>query len=389
MEPHLATLRELFGFPEEIDERPWSSAIVGPTELAGAVTTALARRFPGAAIVGGLQLPAGRADLAALTAEMLVGVALDASEPYEARPKSARGFEGFDLAVAIAAYPKDHHLTAKPPHVWCLRAYTGRDGAVEFSLERPAAPPQPATPASLLGLLRRDDLLRLGTRYGIEAGSLPAVRAGLAAGFTVERARSAVALALSAAPASRPPLYGSTVADALAHELQREHRPAAIVREFAYRGAIADVAVLAPDGLHLYEIKGETDGSARLRLQVPAYEAVAATCTLVTTCNHRSFRAKVPDRWGLIECARRAGTPRFVRLRAPAPNPHRHSAHVAHLLDATELRRLRRRLAPFGVSDDELARAALRALATRLVAAYRRGHRAHIALPCDLEAWPR
>ncbi len=380
-------LHELFAIPDGLDERPWANAMVDSATLRDAVAGAIAGVLPDAVVVAPLHLARGRVDVAVLTPEVTLGILLEPSDPFDAQPKSGIGADSFDLAVAIAAYPKDVFLEAKPRHVWGVRAYLGRAGDVEFTLERPATAAPEDTAARILRLLCNRDLARVAVALSASAQSPAELRAELAATLTPSQARALVARTLARESRQRRIVDGATVADALARSLAERYAPAAIVREFAYRGSIADVAVLAPDGLHLYEIKGETDCSTRLRLQVPAYQAVASTCTLVTTCNHRTFRAHVPDHWGLMEAARERGI-RFLSLREAAPNPHREAGHVAKLLDPPALRRLVRKLAKYEETDDAtIARAALHALALRLTFAYRMGSRGNLALASRLDAW--
>ena len=218
--------------------------------------------------------------------------------------------------------------------MWGLRAYTDFDGGVAFALARRAiAADAPAR-----------SLFANGTR-------------------------------------ARAALDGDGVAGALLAYLDARYDAIAIAREFPCGGSIADVAVITPGELHLFEIKGANDAAARLATQAPNYDRVATTCTLVTTCNHRSFRGRVPAHWGLIEAATVRGTTRFMQLRAARRNPNRDVASLVDLLELADLRRILRLLERLArgsrsvpqlrralveaVDEPELASLALRALARR------------------------
>ena len=269
---------------------------------------------------------------------MTLGILLDASEPFGASPRTGRGSEIFDYAVALAAYPKDHLLDEKPSHVWGLRAYTDFDGGVAFALARP----------------------------GAIAGDVPADARRVFANGT----------------RSRTPLDGEGITTALVAHLAARYDAIAIAREFPCGGSIADVAVITRGELHLFEIKGASDASARLTTQAPNYDRVATTSTLVTTCNHRSFRNRVPAHWGIVEAATVRGSTRFMQLRDAQVNAGRDVTSLVELLELDDLRRILRSVECLGrgnrsipqlrrtllqsVEEPELAPLALRALARRV-----------------------
>jgi hypothetical protein len=314
-----AILQTLFGLTPNGAERPCANALVAPEVLGRAVRARIAGVLPTARILAPFHLYRGRVDLAILHRDVTIGVLLDASEPFGASPRTGRGSEIFDYAVALAAYPKDHLLDAKPRHVWGLRAYTDFDGSVAFALARRAF-----------------------------AQEVPA------------RARPLFANDLRACSA----LDANGITSALVAHLEARHDAISISREFPCGGSIADVAVITPGELHLFEIKGATDAAARLARQAPNYDRVATTCTLVTTCNHRSFRNRVPAHWGLVEAATVRGTTRFMQLRAAQHNPNRDVASLVDLLDLADLRnilRLLERLARGSRSIPQLRRTLLEA----------------------------
>jgi hypothetical protein len=321
-----AILQTLFGLDPNGAERPCANALVQPEMLARAVQARIAAVLPTARILAPFHLYRGRVDLAILHRDVTIGLLLDASEPFGASPRTGRGSEIFDYAVALAAYPKDHLLDAKPRHVWGLRAYTDFDGSVAFALARRAF-----------------------------AEGVPTPRRLFANGF---RARAA--------------LDADGITGALVAHLDARHDAISISREFPCGGSIADVAVITPGELHLFEIKGASDAAARLATQAPNYDRVATTCTLVTTCNHRSFRNRVPAHWGLIEAATVRGTTRFMQLRAAQHNPNRDVASLVNLLDLADLRnilRLVERLARGSRTVPQLRRALLEAAAEPELAA--------------------
>ncbi len=146
------------------------------------------------------------------------------------------------------------------------------------------------------------------------------------------------------------PLIGRAIADALAEKLAATTpAPAAVVRELAiaaYNGGVADLALATPTGLHLYEVKGETDSAARLARQVASYDAVGSTCTLVTTWRHlTAFSARVPEHWGLLVAERvEDGSCRFRTIRPALPNPRQRPAMLALCLLTRDLYAVLRRV---------------------------------------------
>ena len=293
-----ALLKTLFDLAPAGEERPCANALVSPGALAEAVLARVARMLPTARVHAPFHLHRGRVDLAVVHRDVTVGVLFDASEPFGASPRTGRGSEIFDYTVALAAYPKDHLLDDKPGHVWGLRAYTAFDGSVAFAL----------------------------ARCGETGANEPArARRFFANG---ERARNA--------------LDAGGITRALVTHLGARCDAIAIVREFHCGGSVADVAVITPGELHLFEIKGASDAAARLATQVPNYDRVATTCTLVTTCNHRSFRNRVPGHWGLIEAATVRTSTRFMQLRDAQVNCDRDVASLVDLLELSDLRRILR-----------------------------------------------
>jgi hypothetical protein len=295
-----ALLAELFCKGVTSTAEACASPLVPAGLLRQSVLARVARVLPSARVVAPFYLYRGRVDLAIFHRDVTIGILLEASEPFGGGVRTGRGTEPFDYTVALAAYPKDHLLEAKPPHVWGLRAYLGFDGGVAFALARPAESAGSPTHEARARLLRK------------AARTPPSI------------------------------LDGDTVGASLVAYLEARHAAIAIAREFFCGGSVADVAVITRDELHLYEIKGASDGAARLATQAPNYDRVATTCTLVTTCGHRSFRRRVPEHWGLIEAATVHGTTRFMQLRAPLCNPNREFARLVDLLAGSDLRRILR-----------------------------------------------
>jgi hypothetical protein len=334
-----AVLRELLDLPPAGDVRARASALVPADLLLDTILRRAAQVLPRARIVRPFHLYRGRVDIAILHADITIGILLEPSEPISGGMRTGGGTEPFDHTIAIAAYPKDHLLEEKPPNVWGFRAYTTFDGTIAFEIAREIESP---------------------------IASSPEVRARL-----VEKGNRLDA----------PALDGDVIANALLAHLEARYEALAVVREFACGRSIADVAVITANELHLFEIKGAGDGASRLAHQTPNYDRVATTCTLVTTCNHRSFRGRVPEHWGLMEAAAVRGRTRFMRLRAPQFNPIRNVAHVVDLLGLSDLRGILRanehlargsrtvpqlRQAALDAIDElELAPLALQALARR------------------------
>jgi len=332
-----ALLRELLEIDR--DERPSATPLVSRDVLLAALLRRIEIVLPGARILAPFYVSRGRVDLAVFHEGTALGVLLEPSEPFGGGVRTGRGTEAFDHTIAVAAYPKDHLLDEKPEHVWGFRAFLGFDGLPVFALARPAA--SPAAPSSEA----RRRLLALSERT------------------------------------HAPALDGDAVTEALLAHLEARYEAIAMAREFPCGGSVADVAVITGSELHLFEIKGAADSAARLAKQVPNYDLAASTCTLVTTCNHRSFRARVPAHWGLIEAARVRGAVRFMHLRAPQSNPNAVAARLVDLLQAQDLRRilrsrngacpvsgvpLMRRTLLETAGDEESAHLALQALARRV-----------------------
>jgi hypothetical protein len=100
--------------------------------------------------------------------------------------------------------------------------------------------------------------------------------------------------------------------------------------------ARADVALLTPDALDLYEIKGSGDSLVRLRTQVRAYDDTGSRNTVVVHERHadRVYDA-VPPAWGILVAH---GDPvTLLQLRAAAPNPSKNVRGLTNPLYRREL----------------------------------------------------
>lgn len=86
--------------------------------------------------------------------------------------------------------------------------------------------------------------------------------------------------------------------------------------------ARADVALIQPQSLHLYEIKGPHDSFTRLSAQILAYDATATHCTLVVDASHSDAAIeRLPDHWGLLVADN--GYKKLRPVREAQPNPLR------------------------------------------------------------------
>ncbi len=119
---------------------------------------------------------------------------------------------------------------------------------------------------------------------------------------------------------------------------QHANAPGALIDELTVGSAIADQALASIDGLHLFEIKGESDSLARLSAQAQTYAKVATTATLVVAPRHlsRAF-ADIPKWWGLIVVEGGAGAPVIRVARQPRTNPDPDPRALLDIMLASEL----------------------------------------------------
>ncbi len=311
--------------------------------------------FPEAVVIDSYRLPRGGVDLAIFSDRATVGILISGSDDSFARPRKAPGIDAFDHAIAIVARPHLDHLDALPPTVqrFVARYDEGRLAFVPtFSPEggahdRGAA--QARTPTAILSVLPRRQLVVL-------ARSLPGRRSDKSDPSFFDRclqpaeARRLVREAVAKHDTAPGPLVGRAIADALLDRLAATTpAPAAVVREMAitaYTGGVADLALATPTGLHLFEVKGETDSAARLARQVAAYDAVGSTCTLVTTWRHlTAFSARIPEHWGLLVAERvEDGSCCFRSVRLASPNPHQRPEMLTLRLLTGDLHAILRRV---------------------------------------------
>lgn len=106
-----------------------------------------------------------------------------------------------------------------------------------------------------------------------------------------------------------------------------------------YSAANVDVALLTPDALDLYEIKGPQDSFARLRSQISAYDETGSKNTLVVDEGHAERAcAATPEHWRILVAA---GEPiSFTELRSGRANPNRTTPGLTYPLYARELQPL-------------------------------------------------
>ena len=100
--------------------------------------------------------------------------------------------------------------------------------------------------------------------------------------------------------------------------------------------ARADVALLTPDALDLFEIKADCDSLVRLQSQTRAYDDTGSSNTVVVGESHLShaFDA-VPPGWGIVAAG---GDPVVLRdVRPCAPNPSRNVRGLTNPLYRREL----------------------------------------------------
>lgn len=126
---------------------------------------------------------------------------------------------------------------------------------------------------------------------------------------------------------------------ALLSSMNSTHANAFVICEMQISGfrCYVDVAAIG-DGLHGYEIKSDTDSLSRLRNQVPKYDAVCDTCTIVTTRRHfAGAKFTLPDHWGLIVAHEAASGVSLEPFRGASVNPNRSTVALLELLTRTEL----------------------------------------------------
>jgi hypothetical protein len=306
--------------------------LVSRDELIAETIARIGRMLPDARLRAPFFTPGGRVDIAVFDRSIALGVLVDGSDRVGAA-RTGAGTEGFDYTIALGAFPNDRALLDKPSHVWSFCVAWSQHG-LRFMLARPGsrdAPHERAEP--LLAILPNAARRRLARGRG---RALDGLRDPCDARLCLVEAASATA---------RDPIAGGCdIVDALQRCVAARDMQASVVRELAIGGAVADLAVLSRDSLELYEIKGATDSPARLARQVKAYDAIATRCTLVIAANHRSFRARVPAHWGLVEASPARDEMRFVTLRSAAPNPHAEPGAMIALLARGDLESIARRI---------------------------------------------
>jgi hypothetical protein len=153
-------------------------------------------------------------------------------------------------------------------------------------------------------------------------------------------ARSAVRVIVRRRPPAKARLTECVIRDVLRPWIAEHHAdlPGALIDELTVGSAIADQALASVDGLHLFEIKGESDSLARLPAQAQSYAKVATTATLVVAPRHvsRAF-ADVPQWWGLVVIEGGAGAPAVRVARKTRLNPDREPRAMLDIMLASEL----------------------------------------------------
>lgn len=208
------------------------------------------------------------------------------------------------------------------------------------------------------------------------------VRSGLGPGAQ-RRARSAVGLTDADIRAA---LFASLAADGL---LSRDDRrvtdsdnvSAFVVQELPIRGGFvrADVVVVSPSAVHVYEIKSDRDRLDRLPEQVRTYSTVADYLTIVTGWNHAAEVLRVAPRWAEVWLAERTerGSVSFVPLRGRMRNPELQPRGLASLLSRDEALSLLTQMGaavgfrskPSGVLHERIAEASLQSVGLERVSA--------------------
>lgn len=109
--------------------------------------------------------------------------------------------------------------------------------------------------------------------------------------------------------------------------------------------AVADEVFAAPDGLHIWEIKGATDTFVRLQWQMAVYERISTTATIVVPEVHlaRALKA-VPDWWGILVAELADGRVSIREVREAQRNEKRDREFLFGQLLADEIKALAKTL---------------------------------------------
>jgi hypothetical protein len=108
-----------------------------------------------------------------------------------------------------------------------------------------------------------------------------------------------------------------------------------VINELALRHGRAriDVAAIGTCDIHGFEIKSASDSLRRLAVQVPLYDSVLDTTTIVCAERHLERAVQiVPQRWGLVVATEQSGAPQLQRLKTAEANPLQEPINVARLL---------------------------------------------------------
>jgi hypothetical protein len=116
--------------------------------------------------------------------------------------------------------------------------------------------------------------------------------------------------------------------------------PALLIEELPLGGGYvrADLAVVAPRSLHIYEIKSDLDRMDRLAEQMRSYNEIADYVTLVVGWSHAAAAMRIVPPWWEIWLAERdsQGEVSFVPLRASGTNRDIHALSIALLFRREE-----------------------------------------------------
>lgn len=175
-----------------------------------------------------------------------------------------------------------------------------------------------------------------------------ALLAALAAdgAFVVPRASVAAPWGVNPAPAPQPEdapwqsrgahSVRANMSPDLGVGLAPESTPELVIEELPLRGGYvrADVAVLSPSKLHIYEIKSDRDRLDRLPEQLRLYEEVADRVTVIVGWRHavKTLRSTPPSCGVWLAERGVRGTVRLVPLRADVQNTRVRARAVAALL---------------------------------------------------------
>lgn len=105
--------------------------------------------------------------------------------------------------------------------------------------------------------------------------------------------------------------------------IRKATAPLAVVEELRFHegNCIADL-VTVHSSLHGYEIKGETDKVARLKIQAPFYNKSLPSLTLVTTFKQLKWAEQnLEDFWGILLAYKKDEEVRFRYIRGATRNP--------------------------------------------------------------------